>query len=447
MDEGSLALAVSAPLFAQQPAAPGLTGHWVGTQQGQGGQSRETSLWLKSDGDRLTGYISTRQGDTAIADGRVNGERISFAVISDAFDQTGRIEYSGTVTKDGILLTLPAFGRGGRGGGAAEGAASAPGPPQQLLLARVSSDEPKPLPPPAPKITLPAAKPVPYNGLAKTPPMGWNSWNQFRAQVSDKLVRDSADAIARNGMKEAGYLYVNIDNTWQGKRDDKGNLQPNERFPDMKALADYVHSKGLKFGIYSSPGSKTCAGYEGSFQHEEQDAKTFAAWGVDYLKYDWCGARTQFDPASMPAVFAKMGEALLASGRPIVYSFSSALPKAPEWAFAAGGNLWRTGSFRDSYASMAADAFDSQAGLETKAGPGHWNDPDMLHIGQGGMNDTEYRTHLSLWCMLAAPLLAGNDVRSVPPNILEILTNKEAIAIDQGPARASGHPVKKGWRS
>jgi len=417
-------------------SAADLTGHWVARQEGPGGQVRETSLWLKSDGDRVTGYISTRMGDSPIADGKVEGDRISFAVITDAFDITGRNEYTGVVTADGIQMRMPAFGRGGRGQGRA-------GAPPEALFKRISTEEPKPLPPPPPKVSLTAAKNVPYNGLAKTPPMGWNSWNQFRAQVSDKLVRDSADAMVRNGMKDAGYLYVNIDDTWQGKRDEHGNLQPNDRFPDMKALGDYIHSKGLKFGLYSSPGPKTCAGYEGSFQHEEQDARAFAAWGVDYLKYDWCSGRTAYEPASMAAAFARMGQALLDSGRPMVYSFSAALPKAPEWAFAAGGNLWRTGSFRDNYASMATDGFDNQAGLEKFAGPGHWNDPDMLHVGQGGMNETEYRTHFSLWCLLAAPLLAGNDVRDIPAAILAILTNRDAIAIDQDPLGKQGSRLKK----
>ena len=391
-----LAIAIAA-FLVQDLCAADLTGHWVANQPGPGGQGREVSLWLKSGADQLS-------------------------------------------TRDGILLHMPAFGgRGGR-----RGAPSGPGGAQTELLAkRVSTEKPKPLPPPPPKIRLAPAPNVPYNRLAKTPPMGWNSWNQFRAQVSDKLVRETADAMVRNGMKDAGYVYINIDDTWQGKRDEQGVLQPNARFPDMKALADYIHGKGLKFGIYSSPGLKTCAGYEGSFRHEEQDARTFAQWGVDYLKYDLCSARTVYDLASMPAVFAKMGLALQASGRPMVYSFSAALPKAAEWAFAAGGNLLRTGSFGDSYDSMATDGFDHQRGLENFAGPGHWNDPGVLHIGQGGMNDTESRTHFTLWCLLAAPLLAGNDLRNVPPAILEILTNKEAIDVDQDPLGAQATRVMK----
>ncbi len=292
---------------------------------------------------------------------------------------------------------------------------------------------PGPLLSPQANIALPPATDVAYNGLAKTPPMGWNSWNKFASKVSDRLVRETADAMVRNGMKDAGYVYVNIDDTWEGARDAGGNIQSNAKFPDMKALADYIHSQGLKLGIYSSPGPKTCAGYEGSFKHEGQDAKTFAAWGIDYLKYDWCSAKQVYNEHSMPAAYAKMGEALLHSGRPIVFSLCQyGLFKSPQWGAAVGGNLWRTtDDIQDKWSSMSHIGFDLQLGLAQFAGPGHWNDPDMLEIGNGGMTDTEYRTHMSLWSLLAAPLLAGNDLRTVAPEILQILTNKEVIAIDQ----------------
>jgi alpha-galactosidase len=202
--------------------------------------------------------------------------------------------------------------------------------------------------------------------LALTPPMGWNSWNKFAEKVDAKTVKEIADAMVSSGMKDAGYVYVNIDDTWQGKRDEQGVLQPNEKFPDMKGLADYVHSKGLKMGIYSSPGPKTCAGYEGSYQHEEQDARTWAAWGIDYLKYDWCSAKTVYKDEEMPAVYKKMGDALKATGRPIVYSLSQyGLRKVWEWGAASGGNLWRTtGDIEDIWKSMATIGFEKQTGLE-----------------------------------------------------------------------------------
>ena len=269
--------------------------------------------------------------------------------------------------------------------------------------------------------------------LALTPPMGWNSWNKFAEKVDDQAVRGMADAIVSSGMKDAGYIYVNIDDTWEGQRDAQGNIQSNSKFPDMKALADYVHSKGLKIGIYSSPGPKTCAGYEASYQHEEQDAKTWAAWGFDYLKYDWCSAEKVYKPSEMQAVYKKMSDALKATGRPIVFSLCQyGLQKVWEWGASVGGNLWRTtDDIEDKWDSMSKIGFDKQASLAKFAGPGHWNDPDMLEIGNGGMTPTEYRTHMSLWAMLAAPLLAGNDLRSMSAETRGILTNKEVIAIDQ----------------
>jgi len=277
---------------------------------------------------------------------------------------------------------------------------------------------------------------VKSNGMAKTPPMGWNSWNKFRNQVSDKMVREMADAIVRTGMRDAGYIYVNIDDTWESAtRDAAGNITTNNKFPDMKALADYIHSKGLKLGIYSSPGPRTCAGYLGSYQHEEQDAKTYAAWGIDYLKYDWCSASQVYDntQATMVAAYHKMGLGLLNSGRTIVYSLCQyGNHDVGDWGEKVGGNLWRTtGDISDRWASLENIGFQLQPGREKYAGPGHWNDPDMLEVGNGGMTDTEYQTHMSLWCLLSAPLLAGNDIRDMKPSIAGILMNKEVIAIDQ----------------
>ena len=277
--------------------------------------------------------------------------------------------------------------------------------------------------------------------LAATPPMGWNSWNHFAEKVTDADVRAAADALVATGMRDAGYVYVNVDDTWEGKRDAEGNIHPNSKFPDMKALGDYVHSKGLKFGIYSSPGPRTCAKYEGSYGHEQQDANTYAAWGVDFLKYDLCGLRDimpdpQRDPKKASAImrdaYIKMHEALLKTGRPIVYSICQyGSDSVWEWAAQAGGNLWRTtDDISDSFRSMALIGF-SQAGLEKYAGPGHWNDPDMLEIGNGGMSADEYRTQMSLWAILAAPLLAGNDLGRMDETTKSILMNKEVIAVDQ----------------
>ena len=281
-------------------------------------------------------------------------------------------------------------------------------------------------------------------GLASAPPMGWNSWNHFACKVSDAVIRAQASAMAINGMKAAGYEYINIDDCWQGRRDANGMIHGNRRFPDMKALAGFVHSKGLKLGIYSSPGHRTCAGYPGSYGHEEQDAKTYAAWGIDYLKYDWCSASKVYKPSQMPAVYKKMHEALAAARRPIVFSLCEyGMDRVWRWGPSVGGNLWRTtGDISDDYTRMAFIGF-GQNGLEKYAGPGHWNDPDMLEIGNGHMSAEEYRTHMSLWCLLAAPLIAGNDLTQMSPETLAILTNPEVIAIDQDPAGSAGHRVSQ----
>ncbi len=288
--------------------------------------------------------------------------------------------------------------------------------------------------------------------VAATPPMGWLSWNHFARKIDDATVRAQADAMVSTGMRDAGYVYINIDDTWEGDRDAQGAIQSNSKFPDMKALADYVHSKGLKLGIYSSPGAKTCAGFEGSLNHEDQDAQTYANWGIDYLKYDLCSFRDVMKTAATPEAaqhmmvdaYAKMRDAIKKTGRPMVYSFCEYGDGAVwQWGPAVGANLWRTtGDINDHYARMETIGFE-QAGLAKYAGPGHWNDPDMLEVGNGGMTTNEYRSHFSFWCLLAAPLIAGNDIRNMTPEIHEILTNKEVIAVDQDPLGMEGRRVWK----
>ena len=212
----------------------------------------------------------------------------------------------------------------------------------------------------------------------------------------------------------------------------------------MKALADYVHSKGLKLGIYSSPGPLTCAKYEGSYGHEEQDAQTYAGWGMDYLKYDWCSAAKVYKPSEMPAVYKKMYDALKRAGHPIVYSLCQyGMEQVWEWGASVGGNLWRTtDDISDNYESMCFIGF-GQNGLQKFAGPGHWNDPDMLEVGNGKMTKDEYLTHMSLWCILAAPLLAGNDLSKMTQATLGILTNPEVVAVDQDPKGVEGHRISQ----
>ena len=299
--------------------------------------------------------------------------------------------------------------------------------------------------------TLPAqeASRGPLDGLAATPPMGWNSWNRFGCDVSEQLIRETADAMVASGMAEAGYEYVVIDDCWQVDRTADGEIVVDpERFPSgMEALADYVHARGLKFGIYSDAGTATCQGRPGGRGHEFQDARTYAAWGVDYLKYDWCNHGTQDPEAS----YLTMRRALEAARRPVVFSICEWGTNRP-WLWARGiGHLWRTtGDIQDCFDCRRdwggmgfVHILDLQDGLEAYAGPGGWNDPDMLEVGNGGLTDVEARAHFSLWAILAAPLMAGNDLRTMSPATREILTNPEVIAVDQDPLGRQGRRVAK----
>jgi len=292
--------------------------------------------------------------------------------------------------------------------------------------------------------------------LARTPPMGWNSWNKFGCNVSESLIKETADAMVSNGMKDAGYQYIVIDDCWQVSRDERGSIVPDpKRFPSgIKALADYVHSKGLKFGLYSDAGIATCQKRPGSKGFEEKDAQQYAAWNVDYLKYDWCNTEGQ----DAREAYAKMSRALQNTGRPIVFSICEWGSTQP-WLWAPGiGHLWRTtGDIQDCWDCSQPwggmgfiHIIDLQAELYPYAGPGHWNDPDMLEVGNGKMTKAEYRSHFSFWCLLSAPLMAGNDLRAMTAETREILTNKEVIAVDQDPLGMQGHKVAdtgpfEGW--
>ncbi len=276
-----------------------------------------------------------------------------------------------------------------------------------------------------------------FEGLAPTPPMGWNTWNTFASNINETLIKQTADVIAASGMRDAGYKFIVLDDAWLAKdRDSEGNLLADpQKFPSgMKALGDYLHSKGFKFGIYNCAGTRTCADYPGGRGHEFQDARTYASWGVDYLKYDWCNHGT----ANAQETYRTMRDALHAAGRPIIFSLCEWGDSKP-WTWAADtGHLWRTtGDIMSCYdctqqwSSGWKVILDKQVGLEKYSGPDHWNDPDMLEVGNQGLSPAESRAHFSFWCLLAAPLMAGNDVRSMNTDTLAILTNKEAIAIDQ----------------
>jgi alpha-galactosidase len=277
--------------------------------------------------------------------------------------------------------------------------------------------------------------------------MGWNSWNTFACDVDEKLIREMANAMVASGMKDAGYQYIVIDDCWQVDRDSEGNILPDpERFPSgMKALADYVHSKGLKFGLYSDAGTATCQGRPGSRGYEFQDARQYAAWGVDYLKYDWCNTGKQ----DVESSYSIMRDALEKSGRPIVFSICEWGRHKP-WLWGKDiGNLWRTtGDITDCwdctgrYVRGIMQILDLQVDLWQHAGPGYWNDPDMLEVGNEGLTLSESRAHFGLWCILAAPLMAGNDLRIMPPEVIELLTNQEVIAVNQDRRGVQGHKYR-----
>lgn len=281
--------------------------------------------------------------------------------------------------------------------------------------------------------------------IALTPPLGWNSWNCFANAVDDAKVRSAADAMVASGLAQHGWNYVNIDDCWEGTRDKDGKIRTNAKFPDMQALGDYVHSKGLRFGIYSSPGRQTCAGFEGSYEHELQDAQSWAGWGVDYVKYDWCSYDSIAKDKSLPELekpYRVMRAALDQAPRDIVFSLCQyGMGGVWSWGAEVGGNCWRTtGDITDTWSSMSGIGF-GQAGHEPFAGPGHWNDPDMLVVGKVGwgnlhptrLTPNEQYTHISLWCLLAAPLLIGCDMTELDAFTLGLLTNDEVLEVDQDP--------------
>ena len=408
-----------APAFSVSTAhAQSLTGRWaVAGRTLENGERDKTIVDLKQDGNRLTGTVQSLGWSTRVI-GTANGTH--FELFSVDWN-----DKKAFIVGDLINEEIQGLQWGNK---------------ITAHPATAADDIAKPA-----YIDPPPLRKVPYNGLAKTPPMGWNSWNLFADKVDDQTVRAIADAMVSSGMRDAGYIYVNIDDTWEGTRDAQGNLGTNHKFPDMKALVNYVHSRGLKVGIYSSPGPRTCGSYPASYGFEAQDAKMFAAWGIDYLKYDWCSAVSIYKSDQLQPVYQRMGEALQSTKRPIVYSLCEyGLGNVEKWGADAGGNLWRTtDDIRDEWDSMMFN-IHKQVPTAPYAGPGHWNDPDMLEIGNGHMTDGEYRTHMSLWALTAAPLLAGNDIRRMSDVTKSILLNKEVIAIDQDSLGKQASPVKNG---
>nr|WP_321375916.1 glycoside hydrolase family 27 protein [uncultured Bacteroides sp.] len=296
---------------------------------------------------------------------------------------------------------------------------------------------------------LSSVKAQKYEELAKTPPMGWNSWNKFACDINEEIIRGVADKMVESGLRDAGYIYLNLDDCWHGKRDSLGFITADPvKFPSgIKALADYIHSKGLKIGIYSDAGRQTCGGRPGSLGHEYQDALTYAKWGIDYLKYDWCNT----EDVNPIGAYNLMKDALRAAGRPILFSMCEWGNSKP-WTWAKDtGHMWRTtGDIFNCFdcvdehpgwkAFGVLQILDMQEGLRKYAGPGHWNDPDMLEVGNGQKVNQD-RAHFSMWCMLAAPLILGNDIRNMSDETKAIIMNRDVIAIDQDTLGVQGLKV------
>lgn len=292
-----------------------------------------------------------------------------------------------------------------------------------------------------------------YQELAKTPQMGWNSWNKFACDINEDLIRETADALVYSGLRDAGYIYLNLDDCWHGQRDSLGFIHEDpERFPSgLAVLAEYCHNRGLKLGIYSDAGRQTCAGRPGSFGHEYQDAIQYAKWGIDYLKYDWC-YNNDINPKG---AYGLMSEALKAAGRPILFSMCEwGTNNAHEWAEPIAHSWRTTGDIGAQFAGefqfnesgwrplTVLQCMDINAELRKYAGPGHWNDPDMLEVGNG-LTDSENRAHFTMWCMMASPLILGNDLTNMPKEVLNVITNKDVIAINQDILGVQGMRIER----
>ncbi len=386
-----------------------------------------TMLQVASDGDRITGAVTTKwYGPVTMQNARLDKGVLTFDVRNLNDREHPTRSWTVKQTPKGVQLVgqmwfskIDAAGRRGT---------------VKQAEARAFRFQ-----------TLPDWRAVGQVPLAPRPPMGWSSWNKFAEKIDDKTIRAMADAMVSTGLRDAGYVHVNIDDGWQGTRGADGRIRPNANFPDMKKLADYVHSKGLKLGIYSSQGPRTCAGFEGSYGHVRQDAQTFADWGIDYLKYDLCSGEYFYaDADTVKRSYAEMGAALKATGRPIVYSLCEyGRFDVGGWGRQVGGHLWRTtGDITDDYATMARIGFDKN-GKPEHTGPNGFNDPDMLEVGNGGMSLDEYTTHMTLWAISAAPLLMGHDLRQTPPEMLALLENREVIAVDQDERGIQGKAVRK----
>jgi alpha-galactosidase len=432
-----------------------LDGNWTAEQTSPGSpMPAEVRFVLTGD----HGAMHVGAADWPLFDVRDTGTGVAFVLVIPGTPYL-TVRYAGTLAGDMLDLIGAGADQGVfhltarrapagevRGlAGPAPASAAEPIPPRVAALNPPSSPRPTPSRSsgPPPKLPLPALRDVAPNTLFKTPPMGWASRQKLGPGMEDDDIRQAAESLEETNLRTFGYTLVEIDDGWQGVRDAGGVLHAGAKFPDMKALGDYIHSKKLKFGLQVSAAAKSCGGFEGSYGHEAEDAKLFASWGVDDIVYDWCGAETIYPTqAEQQAAYQKMGEALRASGREIAFAMSqNGAFDVARWGATTGANLWRTGpDIRDNWQSMTEAGF-SQNGKEANAGPGHWNDPGLLQTGNGGMTPDEDRTQLNLWAVTAAPLMLGNDVRIMTKETLATLGNGEMIAIDQDPLGRAGKRV------
>ena len=459
-----------------QPAtsAGQLEGNWTAQQQSPG-SAAPIEATLVFTGNR--GAMHVGADDWALFDVKEGGGTASFTLVIPGAPYVA-VHYSGTISGNELSLASidpdqTAFRLTARRPGAGAAPAPAPRPtaaaPPAVALLNPPPPAPSPQPPrvtpaprveapppvaagqgaPPPKLALPALRDLPPNNLARTPPMGWASRQKLGVMIDDDTIRQAAEGLDETGLRNAGYTYVEVDDGWQGARDANGTMRGNQSFPDMKALVDYVHTKRLKFGLQISAGPKSCGGFEGSYGHEAEDARTFAAWGVDYVVYDWCGAESIYaTQAEQQAAYQKMAEALRASGRDIVFGVSqNGAFDVAQWAGKAGANIWRTSrDLEDNWQSVTQAGF-GENGKEAFAAPGRWNDPGLLQVGNGGMTADENRTQLNLWAVLAAPMMLGNDVRIMTRETLGLLINEEVIAVDQDPLGRQGKRVAQNGSS
>lgn len=394
---------------------------------------------IEQHGEKISGYSLHYGMRFALRDVKLDGDRFRFEDLATVEGKLlkDRLEFTANYgddapysqVLDSTIMHVPSVPSGKR---------------QSFVARRVPAGTGAP----PPQIALPAERALASNGLAQTPPMVWGAWYSLTIAITDPLIREMADALVSSGLRDAGYNVLNMEVGWTGTRDASGRLRANPKFPDIKALADYVHSRGLRLGICTSPGPVDCTGYIGSHGHEEQDARTFAEWGIDYIKHDMCSAGATYGSTDQRRLYQKMGAALQTCGRPIVYSLCQyGEAEVWRWGADAGGNLWRVSSdIFDTWESVRSIGFES-GDLSGFARPGHWNDYDYLMVGLGHLSPDEYRTQMTQWCMLASPLITSVDPRRLSPLEKEILLNRELIAVDQDSRGIAGKRISRSGKA